>query len=381
MTDDLKFEPARVDVHSGDTVEWHNTSSMPHTVTADARRAAEGKEVVLPSDAAPFDSGRIATGGTFRHTFTVPGTYKYICIPHAAFGMAGEVIVKPGGTGPLHPPIKTSKQAQHEAIEDHAKKGAEELHGLPLGLPGEILRWLGKFHPAAANFPIALLVAAAVAEILLVATGRQSFDAANRFCLWFGAIAAVLTGTLGWFMGGFRTADSSWVMTTHRWLGTSTDVVAVVALLVGEASRRPGRQTARRWFRVLLIIVALMVLVAGFFGGALLYGIRHYQWPPTSAGATANSCSPESPTLSNSYSIQHWRSITLAAGRLGIDRIAFRRKPRSTVCASNWCMPDKLSRFGRRHPNCTAFSLPFPTTRWTSIMTIKHFQNLVIGTE
>jgi plastocyanin len=23
----------------------------------------------------------------------VPGTYKYICVPHAAFGMAGEVIV------------------------------------------------------------------------------------------------------------------------------------------------------------------------------------------------------------------------------------------------------------------------------------------------
>jgi hypothetical protein len=25
--------------------------------------------------------------------------------------------------------------------------------------------------------------------------------------------------------------------------------------------------------------VALMVLAAGFFGGALIYGIRHYDWP------------------------------------------------------------------------------------------------------
>jgi hypothetical protein len=68
-------------------------------------------------------------------------------------------------------------------------------------------------------------------------------------------------------------------MTTHRWLGTSTDVLAVATLLAGEASRRPGRQLARRWFRMLLFVVALMVLVAGFFGGAMVYGIRHYDWP------------------------------------------------------------------------------------------------------
>ena len=83
----------------------------------------------------------------------------------------------------------------------------------------------------------------------------------------------------GLVQGGIRTGDLSWALTTHRWLGTSTDVLAVVTLVVGEASRRPGRQRARRWFGVLLVVVALMVLAAGFFGGALLYGIRHYDWP------------------------------------------------------------------------------------------------------
>jgi hypothetical protein len=48
-----------------------------------------------------------------------------------------------------------------------------------------------------------MLVAAALAEILFGAAGRPVFDAANRFCLWFGALAAVLTGTLGWFLGAF----------------------------------------------------------------------------------------------------------------------------------------------------------------------------------
>jgi plastocyanin len=52
MTDELRFKPARVVVHAGDTVEWQNTSSVPHPVTANARRVAEGKEVLLPSGAA-----------------------------------------------------------------------------------------------------------------------------------------------------------------------------------------------------------------------------------------------------------------------------------------------------------------------------------------
>jgi plastocyanin len=279
MTDGLRFEPARVVVYPGDTVEWQNPSSMPHTVTADARRAAEGKEVVLPAGAAPFDSGTIAPGGSYRHTFTAPGTYKYICVPHAAFGMAGEVTVQHRPAASPQPHAQAPQQTGHEAIAYPPEPGTDKASGWPSGLAGEIIRWLGKFHPAAASFPIALLVAAAVAEVLWAVTGQPTFDAASRFCLWFGALAGVLTGTLGWFLGGFRTADPSWVMTTHRWLGTSTDVLAVVTLLGGEAGRRPGRQRARRWFRVLLVVVALMVLAAGFFGGALLYGIRHYDWP------------------------------------------------------------------------------------------------------
>jgi plastocyanin/uncharacterized membrane protein len=279
MTDDFTFQPSRVVVHVGDTVEWQNTSGVPHTVTADARRAPEGKEVVLPPGAAPFDSGKIAPGNSFRHTFTVPGTWKYICVPHATIGMAGEVIVKPRLAASPHSHAEAPKQPRHEAMGPQPERNSDNTGGWPGGRAGEIIRWLGKFHPPAANFPIALLVAAAVGEVLLVLTGRQGFDAASRFCLWFGALAAVLTGTLGWFRGGFRPVDTSWIMTTHRWLGTSSDVMAVLALLVGEASRRPGRQRARRWFGALLVVVALMVLAAGFFGGALLYGIRHYDWP------------------------------------------------------------------------------------------------------
>jgi plastocyanin len=279
MTDELRFEPARVVIHAGAIVEWQNKSSQPHTVTADARRAADGTEVVLPAGAAPFDSRLIAPGGSYRHFFTLPGTYKYICVPHAELGMTGEVIVQSGATDSPHAHTEAPQRPRQESMDHHKAPDTEEATGWPSGPAGEIIRWLGKFHPPAASFPIALLVAAAVAEVLSTATRRPVFDAANRYCLWFGALAAVLTGTLGWFTGGFRTTDASWIMMTHRWLGTSADVLTIMTLVLGEVSRRPGRQTVRHWFRVLLVVVALMVLTAGFFGGALVYGIRHYAWP------------------------------------------------------------------------------------------------------
>jgi plastocyanin len=35
------------------------------------------------------------TGDEFRHTFTVPGEYRYVCVPHDMVGMVGTVIVEP----------------------------------------------------------------------------------------------------------------------------------------------------------------------------------------------------------------------------------------------------------------------------------------------
>jgi plastocyanin len=95
MTSNLKFEPYRVDIQSGQTVEWKNTSSVIHTVTADPNKAKDKDDVSLPEGAQAFDSGNIEPGQTYTHTFTFPGTYKYFCIPHEEMGMVGEVIVTP----------------------------------------------------------------------------------------------------------------------------------------------------------------------------------------------------------------------------------------------------------------------------------------------
>jgi plastocyanin len=66
----------RIEIAVGSTIEWTNADAMPHSVTAVDRR---------------FDSGLIGAGGTWRHTFTQPGTYEFYCMPHPF--MKGTVVV------------------------------------------------------------------------------------------------------------------------------------------------------------------------------------------------------------------------------------------------------------------------------------------------
>ena len=80
--EDLYFEPANAAVQPGDTIEWTNRGTRPHTVTAD-----DGS----------FDSGTLQPGQSFRHTFRNPGTVTYHCSIHPF--MTGSVSVGQGGGG------------------------------------------------------------------------------------------------------------------------------------------------------------------------------------------------------------------------------------------------------------------------------------------
>jgi mono/diheme cytochrome c family protein/uncharacterized membrane protein len=143
----------------------------------------------------------------------------------------------------------------------------------------KLTRWLGKFHPPATHFPVALLMSAAVAELLRVATGKPVFDGISRFCIWFGSLTAVAAAVLGWCAGSFRMTDASWVLMTHRWLGTSTVAFAALVLVLSEASRSADRHRTRICFRVVLLVVAVLVSATGFLGGAAVFGLKHYAWP------------------------------------------------------------------------------------------------------
>ena len=94
MGNQLTFDPASITIKAGETVEFVNDSPLVHTVTADPAKARNTDNVSLPEGAETFDSGNLASGESFSHTFAEPGTYKYFCIPHEAVGMTGTIIVQ-----------------------------------------------------------------------------------------------------------------------------------------------------------------------------------------------------------------------------------------------------------------------------------------------
>ncbi|MFB6072547.1 MAG: plastocyanin/azurin family copper-binding protein [Halobacterium sp.] len=101
MTNQLKFEPKRIQVSAGTTVTWKNVGSITHSVTAYEDEIPEGAAYFASGgfdseqaavDAYP-DKGSVAKGESYEHTFETKGTYKYYCIPHEMSGMVGYVKV------------------------------------------------------------------------------------------------------------------------------------------------------------------------------------------------------------------------------------------------------------------------------------------------
>lgn len=139
------------------------------------------------------------------------------------------------------------------------------------------LAWLGAFHPAATNFPIALLTMAALAELLHVRGGREGYRSAARFCLRAGAVTAAATAVLGWFYAGFDVAGDDRLLAAHRWNGSTVGFLALAALWAGERHWRGKGSPAA--YRTILLLVALLAGLNGYLGGRMLYGTDHYAWP------------------------------------------------------------------------------------------------------
>jgi plastocyanin len=78
-----QYQPETEQANIGDTVIWTNDNDALHTVTS-----GSGTDENMGAE---FDSGMMAIGKTFEHTFTTAGEYPYFCTIHP--DMIGKVIV------------------------------------------------------------------------------------------------------------------------------------------------------------------------------------------------------------------------------------------------------------------------------------------------
>jgi uncharacterized membrane protein/cytochrome c553 len=144
--------------------------------------------------------------------------------------------------------------------------------------PALIERAIGRLHPVVIHFPIALLVAAAVFETVS-ALRRRGASPAAMGCLAMGAAGAAAAAVAGWFNAAYEHAgDVSSTLLVHRWTGIGAAVAAGLALLCAVPSMFSARALLAP-YRGLVLAAAMLVGVAGHFGGNLTYGPGYWTDP------------------------------------------------------------------------------------------------------
>ena len=126
---------------------------------------------------------------------------------------------------------------------------------------------LTSLHPATVHFPIALLLVAAWIELLAAARGSDKLANAATVMAWTGAAGAVVAAIFGWIHTGLWLGGGD-TMQLHRWTGTALAFLAPVAAFLALRERRDA-------FRILIGLLALGVLLQGFWGAELAHGPNH----------------------------------------------------------------------------------------------------------
>jgi predicted secreted protein with PEFG-CTERM motif len=108
------YIPHMVTIDVGGEVMWNNIDAMAHTVTAGTPTEGLSEH---------FDSGLMAPGAMFSHTFDAAGTFDYFCMVHP--WMAGAVMVSSEETHGDMEEMEGMKEMGHS--DDYAAKGIEDL--------------------------------------------------------------------------------------------------------------------------------------------------------------------------------------------------------------------------------------------------------------
>jgi plastocyanin len=95
MNDDMPmYSPETLTIREGQTIEWKNVGIVSHSATNNPKLADNPEHALAPAGADIFNSGAVMPGSAFRHTFKVPGRYRYFCLSHEKDKMIGEVTVE-----------------------------------------------------------------------------------------------------------------------------------------------------------------------------------------------------------------------------------------------------------------------------------------------
>lgn len=147
---------------------------------------------------------------------------------------------------------------------------AQAMSGAPHGWQD----WLGRLHPGLVHFPVALLVFAFVAEMCCVATRDGRYSDIARFLVNMAAWVAIPAAATGFLRSGTFTMDDAQrhAFAIHRVVGIATPVLAFLVAGLAAGVRKSGQIWELMLYRVVLGMAVVSVVVAGYYGGEIVFG-------------------------------------------------------------------------------------------------------------
>ena len=227
----IRFQPAELTVHPGETVEFKNEDIVAHTVTADDES---------------FESGLIQPGSSWKMTVQKAGTLAYHCTPH--------------------PNMKAVLVASSGTQVKERNDGAGGLPGFrPPRSPQEL-------HPILVNFTAALLPLALLSDLLGRWLKQSSLHSAAAWMVLYTAIITPLTGAAGWWWK-IKSAGTlpPELIAVHQWLGTSLALVFIVLAIWRWRLYRQNAVPTLAYLAFALVAV-LALIYQGSLGGAMVFG-------------------------------------------------------------------------------------------------------------
>ena len=133
------------------------------------------------------------------------------------------------------------------------------------------MAFIGRLHPLLIHFPIALVIAAALAEGVAIVTADEGWRTVAVGNVRAGAVFALLASIAGWRLALAPEMDVSPLLEWHRWLGTLAAGAALTAALATGGIRRRS-PLGVRIYRFALFAAGMLVAVTGHVGGMLVWG-------------------------------------------------------------------------------------------------------------
>jgi uncharacterized membrane protein len=169
------------------------------------------------------------------------------------------------------------------AVGGGVEKSSEaDVVKAPMSLPARVWAFQGYLHPATVHFPIALLLLGGMFVVVGIKYPVLGENVA-LVCLFFGTLSAIAATVMGWSFatqqgyGSWDRFDMDSEIFWHRWSAVIVTVAAIITSLFALSWLRNQQNHLKTFWKIGLLVIAMMVGAVGHQGGELTYGKTFYQ--------------------------------------------------------------------------------------------------------